>query len=202
MPAMDFLFLGAHPAADFLNTRPTPRGESVELIGDGRSFVLWLQAAGLLDASSASKLERRLGEDALDAAAADARKLREWARDWIVRWRQKPAAAYEPELRRLNRMLECASRFRELVATKDGLALKEHHRIESADDLIAMLATQIAALVAQEQPALVKRCAGSGCSLWFVDRTKAHGRLFCSAAACGNRAKVAAFRERQRDSAR
>ena len=49
------------------------------------------------------------------------------------------------------------------------------------------------------QPALIKRCAGTDCSLWFVDRTKAHGRMFCSAAACGNRAKVAAFRQRQRE---
>jgi predicted RNA-binding Zn ribbon-like protein len=57
---------------------------------------------------------------------------------------------------------------------------------------------QIASLVATEPPALVKRCAGPGCILWFVDRTKAHRRVFCSATVCGNRAKVAAFRERQR----
>jgi predicted RNA-binding Zn ribbon-like protein len=52
--------------------------------------------------------------------------------------------------------------------------------------------------VARENASLVKQCAGPGCTLWFLDRTKAHARRFCSAAACGNRAKVAAFRERQR----
>jgi predicted RNA-binding Zn ribbon-like protein len=51
-----------------------------------------------------------------------------------------------------------------------------------------------------ERPALVKRRTGPGCTLWFVDRTKSHGRVFCSATACGNRAKVAAFRDRQRGS--
>jgi len=73
--------------------------------------------------------------------------------------------------------------------------------MDSADELIVLVATQVAFLIATEQPELVKHCAGTGCTLWFLDRTKAHGRLFCSAAVCGNRAKVAAFRERQRGSA-
>jgi predicted RNA-binding Zn ribbon-like protein len=196
------LFLGSHPAADFLNTLATPRDGPVEFIGDGRSFAAWLEDAALLQGSSAAKLERRFGVEALDAAAADARKLREWARGWISRWREAPRRDYAPELQRLNRTLERARRYRQVVAAAGGLQLRELDRIESADDLIAIVAAQIAALVANEDPELVKRCAGAGCSLWFVDRTKAHGRLFCSAAACGNRAKVAAFRERQRTTAR
>jgi predicted RNA-binding Zn ribbon-like protein len=86
----------------------------------------------------------------------------------------------------------------ELVNTEEGFQVVQRWRITSADELIAVIATQFASLVATEQPAFVKRCAGPGCTLWFVDRTKAHSRLFCSATACGNRAKVAAFRERQR----
>jgi predicted RNA-binding Zn ribbon-like protein len=46
---------------------------------------------------------------------------------------------------------------------------------------------------------VLKWGAGAGCTLWFVDRTKAHRRIFCSATTCGNRAKVAAFRQRQRE---
>lgn len=190
------LFLGGHRAVDFLNTRPTPEGQPVELMGDGRSFAEWLESAGLLE--SAKKLERRFGVAALDAAAAEARKLREWAREWISRWHETPKGDYAAELQRLNRLLQGVRRYPQLVGTARGWTLREQDRIESADDLIALLAAQIAALLAAEDPALVKRCAGAGCSLWFVDRTRAHGRLFCSAAACGNRAKVAAFRERQR----
>ena len=40
------LFLGSHPATDFLNTLPTPRGVPIELIGDGPSFLAWLYANG------------------------------------------------------------------------------------------------------------------------------------------------------------
>lgn len=199
--AMNPLFLGSHPAMDFLNTSLSPRGEHIELIGVGQSFVAWLVSAGLLDGSTASTMRRHCSAEALDAAAAEARKFREWAGDWISRWRGAPGGDYKTELRRLNRLLERAKGYREVVVTKDGMQVLERCRIDSADELIVLVATQVAFFIAAEQPALVKRCAGAGCTLWFLDRTKAHGRLFCSAAVCGNRAKVAAFRERQRGGA-
>src|SRR5688572_17599732 len=102
------LFLGSHPALDFLNTIFSPQGSPIELIGEGQSFVEWLVSAGLLDASSASKLKRRFGAEALDIVAAEARKFREWASDWISRWRDAPGGDYKAELRRLNRLLERA----------------------------------------------------------------------------------------------
>ena len=195
---MEPLFLGSHPAMDFLNTRPTPRGAPIELIGNGTSYVAWLEGAQLLQGTTALKLRRRFGEAALDAAATEARELRDWAGSWIARWRDAPGRAYSAELRRLNRLLARAQCYPEMVMTRGGLQVANRWRIDSADELIAVVAAQIGALFATEQPALVKRCAGPGCTLWFVDRTKAHGRLFCSASVCGNRAKVAAFRERQR----
>ena len=197
---MNHLFLGSHPATDFLNTRPTPRGAAIELVGDGTSYAAWLDGAGLLHATTASKLRQRFGAAALDAAAAQARDLREWARGWVARWRDAPDRAYTAERRRLNHLMARATCYPEMLLTKDGFRVAERWRIDSADALIAVVAAQIASLVATEEPALVKRCAGPGCTLWFVDRTKAHRRFFCSATACGNRAKVAAFRERQRQS--
>ena len=194
------LFLANHPALDFLNTRPSPRGTPIELIGDGTSYAAWLEGAGLLDAPTAQKLARRFGRAALDTAAAEARDVREWARDWLARWRDAPGGDHMAELRRLNHLLARARCYPEMVITKEGIRVAERWRIDSADDLIAVVAARIASLVATEPPALVKRCAGLGCTLWFVDRTKAHSRVFCSATACGNRAKVAAFRERRRGS--
>ena len=180
--SMKPLFLGSHPAMDFLNTSLSPSGKPIELIPEGRSFVAWLASAGLLDASTASKMKRRFRAEALDGAAAEARRFREWAGDWISRWRNAPGGDYKAELRRLNRLLERAKSYREAVLTKNGMQVLERCRIDSADELIALVAAQVAFLMATEQPALVKRCAGAGCTLWFLDRTKAHGRLFCSAA--------------------
>jgi predicted RNA-binding Zn ribbon-like protein len=198
---MGFLFLGGHPAADFLNTRPAPRGEPLELIGNGAAYAAWLEAAGLLDDRTASQVRRRFGAAELDVAAEEARLTREWARGWIGRWRDAPRGDYRAEMRRLNGLLARAASHRELVAAKDGMQAVERWRPESARELVALPAVQLASLLTEVEPALLKQCAGDGCSLWFVDRTKAHRRLFCSASACGNRMKVAAFRERQRKTA-
>jgi predicted RNA-binding Zn ribbon-like protein len=195
---MKHLFLGSHPALDFLNTTLSPRGAPIELIGNGQTFIEWLVDAGLLDSSIASKVKRRISAEALDAVAAEARKVRTWAGEWISHWRDTAHDSYETELRRLNELLGRAKRHRELVQVNRGLQLTERCPIDSADELIALVAEQIALLIATEQPSLVKRCAGLECTLWFLDRTKTHRRLFCSAEVCGNRAKVAAFRERQR----
>lgn len=195
---MDALFLASHPALDFLNTSLAPKGVAIELIGDGRSFVDWLVRADLLAPQDAAKALRQFGSAALDRAAADARKLRAWAGVWIARWRDTSGADGRAELLRLNELLARAGRRLELVLTGHGLRLEERFALDAADQLVALVATQIAELVSKEERTLVKRCAGAACTLWFLDRTKAHRRLYCSASVCGNRAKVAAFRERQR----
>jgi predicted RNA-binding Zn ribbon-like protein len=195
---MKSLFLGGHPAIDFLNTSLTPDGVPTETISDGRSFLDWLVGARLLEEQEAARLVRRFGTKALDSAAAEARKVREWARAWLVRWRERPGANYHEEIATLNKLLARESRWQQVVVTPQGLRLVEKPEIDDADTLVALVATQIAALLANEESSLIRACAGPGCSLWFVDRTKAHRRLFCSAALCGNRAKVAAFRSRQR----
>lgn len=196
------LFLASHPGLDFLNTRYAllPDDTMAELIGDGAAFLAWLVEAQLLDRALAAKLKRRFSAEALDDAAAEARKFRHWAGDWIARWRDDPSADLTTELRRLNGLLERASVYRSLAADSGAFTVTEHARIEVPGDLVTLVAWQVAKVVLEESPELVKRCAGAGCVLWFADRTKTHRRLFCSAAACGNRAKVAAFRERQRGS--
>jgi hypothetical protein len=196
------LFLAGQPGLDFLNTRfaEVPEATLVEVIGDGAAFLAWLVEAKLLEPAVLAKLKRRFSDEELDAAAAEARKLRHWAGEWIARWRERPDADFAGELRRLNGLLERASIYRSLAAESGRFEVAEHPRMEAPGDLVALVAWQVAKVVLEESPELVKRCAGSGCVLWFVDRTKAHRRVFCSAAACGNRAKVAAFRERQRES--
>jgi predicted RNA-binding Zn ribbon-like protein len=192
------LFLGGHPAVDFLNTSLTPDGERIETIPDGHAFLQWLVDAGLLDAAEAPRLTRRFGVKALDATAAEVRKVREWAREWLARWRARPKADYAEEIASLNKLIARAGRARELEATGQGLAFVERLELDSPGALVALVATQLATLLAEEDPALIRDCAGTGCTLTFVDRTKAHRRQFCSASVCGNRAKVAAFRSRQK----
>jgi len=189
-------FVAGHPAIDFLNTAYAPGGVLVETIGDGRALLDWMMGAGLVDKDEAARLARRFTRTSLDAAAEEARTVREWARTWIETWRANPARDYGDEIAALNKLLARESRGRELVANKRRLELIERPHFEDARELIAPIAVEIARLVTQEDPSLVKACAGTECTLQFLDRTKAHRRVFCSATACGNRAKVAAFRRR------
>ncbi|HTJ18455.1 MAG TPA: ABATE domain-containing protein [Steroidobacteraceae bacterium] len=189
-------FVAGHPAIDFLNTAYAPGGVLVETIGDGRALLDWMMGAGLVDKDEAARLARRFTRKSLDAAAEEARTVREWARTWIEAWRANPARDYGDEIAALNKLLARESRGRELVANKRRLELIERPHFEDARELIAPIALEIARLVTQEDPSLVKACAGAECTLQFLDRTKAHRRVFCSATACGNRAKVAAFRRR------
>ncbi len=191
--------IGGHPAIDFLNTSFTPEGEVIETIEDGRSLLNWFVGAGLLDEFAAAKLSKRFGAKAIDTTASEARKLREWAKEWLLRWRAKPNGDYTDELGYLNKLLARGTSRHEVIESEQGLSLVERPNIDSPDALLTLIAMQVAALITQTPPSLVKSCAGHKCSLWFVDRTKAHRRMFCSAAACGNRAKVAAFRQRQKE---
>jgi predicted RNA-binding Zn ribbon-like protein len=195
---MQAVLIGSHSALDFLNTLMTPDGVVVETLEDGRALLEWMVAAELIDEGTASKFLRRFGVKALDAAAQEARTVREWARSWLTRWREKPNADYTDEVATLNKLLGRETSRREVIVGEDGLALVETPHIASADALLGLVAVKIAELITAEQAALVRTCAGQKCSLWFLDRTKSHRRMFCSATACGNRAKVAAFRERQR----
>ena len=121
------LFLGSHPAMDFLNTSLAPDGTPIELIGDGQSFVAWLVEAGLLDERSASKLKRRFGATDLDEAAAEARKVRQWAAEWLSRWRAGPGGDNATDIRRLNGLLERAKSYREMVVADGALPVSYTH---------------------------------------------------------------------------
>lgn len=193
------LFVAGHPAVDFLNSAYAPGEQHIETIGDGIALLDWMVGARLLNEEESATLQRRFTRKALDAAAQEARAVREWARTWLTAWRANPTRDYSEEIAALNKLLARETRGRELVAVKRRFALLDRTRFADANALLAPIAVEIARLVTEEDPSLVKACAGAECTLWFLDRTKAHRRMFCSAAACGNRAKVAAFRLRQRE---
>src|SRR5262249_6392302 len=51
-----FLFLGNHLALDFVNTRPAPKGEPVELLTDFPTLLKWFQTAEVIDSADAVSL--------------------------------------------------------------------------------------------------------------------------------------------------
>jgi predicted RNA-binding Zn ribbon-like protein len=71
-------------------------------------------------------------------------------------------------------------------------------RWRSAESLLIPIAQAMAELVCNEDFAHVKACEGAACTLVFLDRTHGRARRWCSMAVCGNRAKQAAHRRRNR----
>jgi predicted RNA-binding Zn ribbon-like protein len=193
------VFLGGHPALDFLNTAFAPDGVQMEAIGDGRALLDWLIGAQLLDRTAVNALAVRSEAKALESTATKLRKFRDQTRTWLERWRAAPERGYKSEIAALNDVIATGVWRHRVVISPDGPHIIEQLEVSSADALLPLLAWQIALLVTQEPASLIKQCAGAGCTLWFLDRTKAHRRRFCSTTVCGNRAKVAAFRQRQRE---
>ena len=74
------------------------------------------------------------------------------------------------------------------------------HREGDASRLLASLAADLLDLLAGADIEKVKGCAHPGCSRQYVDSSRAKNRHWCGMGTCGNKAKVRAFRERQRAS--
>ena len=70
-------------------------------------------------------------------------------------------------------------------------------QLQGAKLALALLSHQIAGFLAGASPDYLRRCANTAsCVLHFYDTTKNHHRQWCRTATCGNRHKVAAFRQR------
>jgi predicted RNA-binding Zn ribbon-like protein len=64
--------------------------------------------------------------------------------------------------------------------------------------LLASLARDAVQLFGGETAQRVRQCQSPSCTIFFVDTSRSGHRRWCSMAACGNNAKVAALRERER----
>ena len=71
-------------------------------------------------------------------------------------------------------------------------------RAQEVSTLLAAVARDGVELLGGPLAARVRKCARDGCALLFLDTSRSGRRRWCSMAACGNKAKVGAFRERLR----
>jgi predicted RNA-binding Zn ribbon-like protein len=77
---------------------------------------------------------------------------------------------------------------------RTGIARREG----AASHLLASLAADLLDLLAGVEIEHVKRCAAPGRTRLYLDASRAKNRHWCGMGTCGNKAKVRAFRERQR----
>jgi predicted RNA-binding Zn ribbon-like protein len=204
-------FIGDDLALDFLNSIAAPWGQEIEWLATGGDLVAWLEAAHAVPADVLAQFRKRTGLRAVDAVAFQARELREWFRIFVRSHAGKritPSALRE--LAPLNQLLERDEAYRQIEIAppshggeNDGdeqqvLRWKAMRRWRSPKALLLPIAEAIGDLVCRKDFTLVRRCEGPTCTMWFHDVSKGHARRWCSMAVCGNRAKAAAHRARQR----
>ncbi|HVZ82426.1 MAG TPA: ABATE domain-containing protein [Terracidiphilus sp.] len=184
---MDALFLADHPVLDMLNTVAVVEEALVDFWQTDADVLRWLEKQGM-----AAPAQGRWPGGAL---AASARRLRDLARELVTHRKAKKSLQ---GVDALNAFLAKGSSHLELSgAVGRSLKVERRYAADTPEGLLAPLAESVAHLLAEGDFNLVRRCEGEGCVLWFYDRTKAHRRRWCSMGICGNRAKVAAFRQRQ-----
>ena len=187
------LFIADHPALDLLNTVMQVDGAPRDLLESDRDVVRWLERAGLLSKGEALPPHR-----AGDLCKA-ARRLRDVVRAAVAQW----TAGKQVDPTALNEWLS-RGRLRVALARAPAGALRVEQYFGKAtvEEVMLPLALLAAELMAGGDRELVRKCESSDCSLVFYDRTKSHARRWCTMAVCGNRHKIARFRERQRSAVR
>jgi predicted RNA-binding Zn ribbon-like protein len=184
-------FIGDHLAIDFVNTVRVVGGKVTDTLQSDSDVKVWLGLAGVpvapkpapWPAGTLLEAARRLREAALKAI--EARK-----------------SGSLPSLKVINAFLESSASHGRLVAhAESDLEFRRVYHGETPEEYLLPVTEAVAELLAEGDFDLVRQCASERCVLWFYDRTKGHGRRYCTSAGCGNRAKVAAYRSRAREQA-
>ena len=200
------IFVGDAPGLDFLNSVATPVDIPVDWIADGEGLLSWLEQARLVPDEALQAIRAKALPDELDRVADQARRLREWFREFVLRHKGSRLALRDArELEPLNRLLRHDERFSQIVQRPDtgsasaSLEIEEMRPWRSSESLLLPIAVALAELIVTENFAKVRACEGPACTLLFVDHTRGRARRWCSMAICGNRAKQAAHRQRVKE---
>ncbi len=202
---MNLPLLGSHQAIDFINTYSDCNGKKIEFIPDGVSFVQWLRLVDLITKTQHSDIAERFSIKQLNLVAQQARTERAWARQWLSQLCKGSKTHYGANVVHLNQLIDrCHFKFSltgRPVLRGPTCAVERVPCIDRPDALLGLVAEPLAHLVACEELQLIKICEAQHCNHWFLDKTRSHKKRFCSPTSCGNRNKVAAYRERSQTTA-
>ncbi len=194
-----FLFVGNQRALDFLNTRLIKDDGPIELLTGAGALERWLMAAGVLSTPKAKAAVRAWGESRpVQAFLRSLLVFRENLRAAVLRFEsgQAPDRHFVAEL---NQKLRAFPNRYQLTIKGESVHREILLALEKPEDLWSAFAEPAAALFAEAPSSRVRKCPG--CVVHFRDISKKGSRRWCSMNMCGNREKVAAYRDRQRESA-
>ena len=177
-----FRFRGGSSVIDLpatLRARLSPA--PLELLGTPADLVRWLVSAGM-----AESVPEATPDDLLTARA-----LREAIYTLAGR---KGGAKIKEARQTLNEIAAGSPAVPQFKG--DGTAVLTG----SVSALLVTLAREAVQLFGSDLAELVRQCQAPVCTLYFLDTSRKGDRRWCSMSACGNKAKAASFRRRQRRS--
>ena len=195
-----FVFIGERLWLDFVNTDDVRRGARVDVLRDFDALVRWLEAARVLDAERASGISRRAHQQPAGAAAAlvDARRVRAALRALAERGGLSEKTRADA-LVEINRVLGRSAGTRRVDWKDDGSFRQSFVPVGDAfAGLMIPVVESAAEALVRGELVRVRRCADGRCPRVFFDSTRNGRRRWCDMATCGNRAKAARFRAREK----
>ncbi|MFF4394283.1 CGNR zinc finger domain-containing protein [Streptomyces sp. NPDC001480] len=181
-PVLAFPFVGGRPCLDFVATLGRRHATPVERLPDTGALARWLAEARL----TPDEGPVRVTADDL----AGARLLREA----LHRVLRAAMAGDEPDPADVALVNEAAAH-PDLAPQLGARRWTARHPARAA---LATVARDAVLLVRGPLVERVKECGNPDCSLLFLDDSQARRRRWCSMERCGNLAKVAGYRSRNR----
>lgn len=196
--APEFYFIGNHPMLDFVNTKIAVDGQPWDLLDTFDSLLDWMVKANLL-----SEVERNLRKAVYngteeEAGIVEAARL---LRDHLFNLIQPDSVnetSMEASLQYVNGLLKEQILRTTLVAEGNAYSRKSRMLFRKPLDLLTPVAASAVDFLTTHDLKLVKKCENPACVLRFYDNSKNSTRRWCSPKTCGNRMKVAAYLERQK----
>jgi len=192
-----FDWSGGHPALDFANTldeRPLP--EPIENLAIYPDLVSFTEIAELIAPAQARCL-RKLSGLAPARTVRRARKLREDFFGTLTALRSRrtiPAGA----LRAITTAIREAHAARALSVSQGASFAHYDWTSPHAPDVpLHACALAIEDLLTGAHRNRVRKCRAPDCDVYFIDKSKARRRHWCSMKNCGNRAKQRRWRARE-----
>ena len=186
---------------EFLNTRELESGALVDRFRTAEDAFDWLGGHGVIHDELLDAERRRLTavSGAGDRALGRIRRVRDSLRevtDAIVERRAATSAA----VTEVNRALR-AREVIQLEPSADGVEVGHRHIGDPIDDGLARLVEPVVREISSGQPQRLRICANDTCRWAFFDDSPTGRRRWCDMATCGNRAKAARHRARQKAAA-
>jgi predicted RNA-binding Zn ribbon-like protein len=193
-----FYLVGERLCIDFVNTEIVEGETRIDLLRSFDDLVEWCAAAQVISTGEARALARRWGKSDAQQTIQHAVRFRATLREMLERLAKRRTKVPQGTLDTINQVLALGGCDREVVHTKRGYQTRLRRNFTTPSQLLVPIAESAAGLLSNDDLSLVKRCQNPQCILLFYDTSKNHARRWCSMAACGNRAKVAAHYRRAR----